>query len=1080
MATVGVTIVITDLVGSTALTTRVGAEEIDRLRREHFSLLRAAIADTGGREVKNTGDGIMAVFAGVGAALDGAIAMQQACAQRNVTAAEPLEIRIGIGTGDCTEEDGDYFGEPPILAARLCAEAEPGGILAPDFIRMLAPRGRHEFAEAGERTLKGLPDPVPTVAVVWHVPETAADVVVPIPGRLAGAGALAYVGREQERATIASAIRAAAAGARRVVLVSGEAGLGKTRLVSECARDAHDEGALVLYGRCEEDLPRQYAPWAEAIEFLGAHVAADHLEGLDLRSLLRVAPGLRARLGGEAPSGGSDGDEFVLFAAVTDLLARVSGGAPIVIVLDDLHWADRGTLLLLRHVVAATAAERLLILGTFRDTDIDSEGALAATLAALHREEGVTRLVLEGLEEQDLSALLAETAGHALGADGDDLARTLRTETNGNPFFVGEMLRHLAESGAIAQDGSGRWAMTTDLASVGMPQSVREVVVARVRRLGETAGLVLTAAAVCGRDFDLRTVATVVDRSEDDVLDALEAAAAAGLVGEVPGHAERFTFAHALVQHALATESSPARRARLHRTIADAIEAEPGADRRAGELATHLLAAGRPEDLTRAVPHAIRAGDEAVAALAPVDGMRWYRSALEALGPDADRALRCDLEIRLGNAERRADDMAFLPRLLAAATEARELGRADLLVAAALARYRGFQISGADVDPEQLELLEGALAAVGADDSPARARLIAAIASELRFSGDPVYVQRSREAIDVARRTGDLATLVDVLAWSSLDTPSAFDERRAIAEEVNRLTEHADDPVRRFWALVQCMTTWLTLGDIRAARAGAAEMMAQATRLGNPQTKWIATLWAVQIANTTGELEDAERLANEAFTLSLDAGRHDGMLYFGSHLMSMRLQQGRAAEVLPIVEQAVIDYPRVPGFRSVLAFVAARAGDLDLARERFGALAREEFTFPEDQVWMTATALAAHTAHLLDDRTAAAVLAPRLEPFAERIAVQTLTSNLGAVSHYLGLLHSTLGDRSTAEGLFVDALDRNTRMESPHYRAQTMLSLAEIERDRDPDRAARLMSEAATIAERHGFASLAAQAAASA
>jgi len=1078
MQTVGVTIVITDLVGSTALTTRVGAEEIERLRREHFGLLRAAIDAAGGREVKNTGDGIMAAFSGVGAALDGAVAMQQACAGRNVGADEPLEIRIGIGTGDCSEEDGDYFGEPPIVAARLCAEAEPGEILAPDFVRLLAPRGRHEFVDAGERALKGLPDPVATVTVTWHVPDATAEVPIPLPGRLAGRGTLPYVGRSQERSAIAAAARAAAAGTRRVALISGEAGLGKTRLVAEASRAAHDEGAIVLYGRCEEDLVRQYAPWAEAVEFLGAHLAPDHLAGLDLRSLARVAPGLRGRLGDAAGTDGSAADEFVVFAAVTDLLIRVATVAPVVVVLDDLHWADRGTLVLLRHLVGATAAERILVLGTFRDTDVDPDGLLAATLAALHREDGVSRIALDGLGEQDLGALLTTTAGHELGRDGDALARTLRTETNGNPFFVGEMLRHLMESGAIARDDDGRWSATTDLEAVGLPRSVREVVVSRVRRLGEVPGQVLTTAAVCGRDFDLRTVAAASDRSEDEVLDALESAAAAGLIAEVTGHPERFTFAHALVQHALAEELSPARRSRLHAAIADAIAGEGDPAGRAAELATHLVAAGRPEDLARAVPHAIRAGDDAVEGLAPVDGVHWYRTALDLLGPAGDRAQRCDLEIRLGNAERRADDLAFLPRLLAAADEARALGRDDLLVAAALARYRGFQISGADVDLEQLALLEGALAVVGDGDSPARARLTAAIASELRFSGDPSYVDRSREAIAVARRTGDLPTLVDVLAWSSLDTPAAFDERRAVAEEVMRLTEGRDDPIRRFWSLVQVLPTWLTLGDIHAARAAAAELLTTATRLGNPQTRWIATMWAVQIAATTGDLAEAERLTNEAFELSVEAGRHDGMLYLGSQLMSVRIQQGRTAELVPLIEQALVAYPRVPGFRSVLAFVAARSGDLDLARDRFAELAADAFAFPEDQVWMTATTLAAHTAHLLDDRAAAAVLLPRLEPYGDRIGIQTLTANVGAVSHYLGLLRITLEDRAAAETDLVDALDRNTRLESPHYRAQTMLALARLEADRDAPRAAGLAAEAASIAARHGFARLAAEAAA--
>lgn len=675
---------------------------------------------------------------------------------------------------------------------------------------------------------------------------------------------------------------------------------------------------------------------------------------------------------------------------------------------------------------------------------------------------------------------MTTAAGHSLDADGSALVRTLRTETGGNPFFLGEMLRHLAESGAIARGEDGRWSVGTGLTAAGMPQSVREVVLARVRRLGEAATRVLTVAAVCGREFALGTVASAAGEDEDAVLDALEAATAAGLVAAVDGTIERFGFARALVQHTLADELSPARRARTHRAIADAIEAAGpgGVGGRAAELATHLFAAGRPEDGARAITYAIRAGDEAVAALAPTDAAAWYRRALDAMASDADRAERCALEIRLGEAERRSDDVAFLPRLLAAAAEARELGRGDLLIAAALARYRGYQLSGADVDSDQVALIEDALAAAGDADSPDRARLLAASAAELRFGGDPAYVERSRESIAVARRTGDTETLIDTLAWSSFDTPATFGERRRVAEEVLRLTERLDDPLRRFWTLVQAMTTWLTNGDIHSARRGAAEMAAVANRLGSPQNRWIASMWGVQLLVIGGELAEAERASEAAFAIGLDAGRHDTMLYFGSHLMAIRFQQGRSAEVVPLIEQAIIEYPRVPGFRSVHAYALAEVGDLAGARERFSALAREGFAFPEDQVWMAATVLAAETAHHLGDREAAAILLERLVPYTDRIALQSVTASLGAVSHYVGLLYATLGEAERAEAHLLDAVDRNTRFETPYYRARTMLALARLVRDRDPVRSESLVADAVAVADRYGFAGLGTAAAA--
>ena len=590
-----------------------------------------------------------------------------------------------------------------------------------------------------------------------------------------------FVGRDAEIDLLAKAWKQALAGERQVVLVAGEPGLGKSRLAAEVALAARDDGAMVLYGRCDDELTSPYRPWVEALGQYFTNAGDDDYTGLDARMLGELAvlvPAVRDRLADGVAAGrpGGDGDQYVLFAAVTALLTTLAEQQPVVVVLDDLHWADRGTLLLLRHVVGQISAASLLIVGTYRDTDVGVDDPLTATLAALRREPSVERVGLVGLSDIDIVSLLEATAGHDMGADGTRLAHALYNETGGNPFFVGELLRHLAETGVIAQQDDGRWVATVDLEAAGLPQSVREVVGARVRRLGGTAHRVLGAAAVVGRDFDAAVVAGTVDLDADTVVDILEPAMAAGLVGEVAGVSDRFTFTHALVQHTLYQDLPTSRRVRLHRKIAETIETLAGDDTsgRVGELATHWFAATRPADLDKAIGYAIQAGDQAVAALAPDDAVRWYRQALDATG-DRDDHQRCDLMVRLGDTERQAGDPAYRGRLLDAARLAQQLEDRDLLVAAALANNRGYATVG-QVDTERVAVLEAALDAVGHDDSAQRALVLATLASELTFSGDRRHIDLALESVEIARRTGHQDVILDTIlkVGVAIHAPGAY------------------------------------------------------------------------------------------------------------------------------------------------------------------------------------------------------------------------------------------------------------------------------------------------------------------
>jgi len=258
-----VTILFTDLVGSTALATSMGEEEAEQLRRAHFQLLRNAVAASGGMEVKNLGDGLMVAFTGVRDAVDCAVAIQQGIDRHNRRGTQPpLAIRVGISTGDAVSEDGDWFGIPVIEAARLCAACAGGEILCAEVVRVLAGgRGGHAFEPVGPLQLRGLPDPVPTWCVRWE-PAIGA---LPLPPGVRFEFSSPFVGRARERAALDAAWRAVAAGERRVVLLEGDGGSGASRLAIEVALAAHAQGATVLFGRCDEELGGAYQPFGEAL-----------------------------------------------------------------------------------------------------------------------------------------------------------------------------------------------------------------------------------------------------------------------------------------------------------------------------------------------------------------------------------------------------------------------------------------------------------------------------------------------------------------------------------------------------------------------------------------------------------------------------------------------------------------------------------------------------------------------------------------------------------------------------------------------------------------------------------------------
>ena len=594
----------------------------------------------------------------------------------------------------------------------------------------------------GERELRGLPEPVPVFEVPWDPVSGSSG--IPLPDRLEipSDSLFDFIGREHELETLIEDLKHCTEGARRVRFLSGEPGIGKTSLCKEVAHAAHELGMCVLYGRCDEELVVSYQPFAEALGHLVVHadeaLLMTHVEE-NGGVLVSLVPALAKRIPSVPEVGGDpDSERLRLFSAAVSLLDAASERG-VLLVIDDLHWADKASLQLLKHLCASHRLPKVMVLGTYRDSELSAGNPLSDTLASVGREANVERIDLVGLEDIEILRMMEQVAGHEMDQEGVDLAHAVRRETEGNPFFTTELLRHLGESGLVHQDDTGRWVASSDLYEKGLPQSVRAVVGQRVDRLGEETRKVLSQAAVIGRDFDIEVLGDVVGMDEDALLDLIDTAVQAGLLVEVDGVVDRFSFAHALTQHTLYEDLGASRRARVHRRIADSLEQMYGAapEARAAELARHFVAATKTADAMKALSYCKIAGDQALAQLAPADALGWFAQALE-LYPQVptDDGMRCDLLIGLGTAQRRTGDPAHRQTLLEGATIAISLGDRERLIAAAIANTRGSVTTAGQVDHDKLVVLEQALGAVGLGDSPERVRLLAILAEELEFGAD--------------------------------------------------------------------------------------------------------------------------------------------------------------------------------------------------------------------------------------------------------------------------------------------------------------------------------------------------------
>jgi tetratricopeptide (TPR) repeat protein len=889
-----------------------------------------------------------------------------------------------------------------------------------------------------------------------------------------------FVGRAPELARLDKAWDRAQSSGREFVSIAGEPGIGKTRLAWQFARTAYERGAVVLYGRSDEETLLPYQPFVEALTHYAAHTSVARLEQQVERAgaeLLRLLPDLSRVLPKlpESARAEPETERYRLFEAVGSLFAQIGAERPVVMLMDDLQWIDRGAALLLRHLLRSGAERlRLLVVGTYRTTELDETGTFADLMSSLGRETDLGRIALEGLPEGEVSELITDLTGHEPPRS---LALALQTATAGNPFFIGEVSRSLP----AVEDGDGFAANgAVALSDLEIPEGVKDAVTLRLAKLGDDATTILRLASVVGAEFPIDLLARLAGREEDDLLDVLDAAVGAHLIAEVPAQVGRYRFAHALVRESLYEGITGTRRARIHHRIADSLRTLRQHDLQPylSELAHHYVRAGQPA-LEQALEYSIRAGRNSNEQLAYEEAARHYDEALAAHPQaDGDPRRRCELLLELGEAHSRASHFDQARRAFRAVRDIASALDAPQLVARAALEPGGPLMQTAFIDDDLVQRLEEALVVLPDTEPRLRARLLSRLAVELREG--PVAEQRERlssEALAIAQSLGDSQVLAEAMLGRhyALLATERVEDRLAIADATVRLGEDNGDPIVTLQGQIRRFSDLLELGQLTAARDQLRDCARVASDARQPVFVFSLHIMTGSLELLAGRHAEVERHLAEAAALGEGLGSRDmvqgGMGPLGAGLLQARGQwTALAAALEPVVDQG----NGVPGWRAGLAHAYCELGRLADAREHFERLAVDDFEGVSDGNRLLALAELSLVCAALEDTERAAQLHTLLEPHREHCVLGHYTNLLlGPVALYLGVLARTMRRHEPACEHFELALSLSESMESPPWKAQTQYEYAQLllagGAPTDRERARELLDQAAAIATQIGM-----------
>ncbi len=850
-------------------------------------------------------------------------------------------------------------------------------------------------------------------------------------------------------------------------MVAGDPGVGKTALADAIGAEAVERGASVLWGRAwDGGGAPAYWPWLRIVRRLASErdlAPALHALGPEAAGrLTRVIPGLVAPVasssgapaGAEAGPADSDAARFQLFDAITSLLRTAAAQGPLVLVLDDLHGADHPSLLLLGFLAVHLRDSPILVIGTYREAEARLDPQLAATLGDIIRHG--QRLPLRGLRERDVGEVVERVVGRR---PPDRVLRAIHLATEGNPFFIDEVVRLLSAEGRLDD--------AAQVATVRIPDGVRETIRHRLEPLPDRTRVLLLTAAVIGREFRLDTLQRVCDLDANELDLALGEAVGSGVIVERPSSFGVYAFSHGLIRETLYDDLGPQRRGLLHAAVGRALEELYAADPEphVAELAHHFFVAATAGEPARAIDYSVRAGERAMSLVAYEEASHHFQRALQAYGLQerADVPRRCDLMLALGTAQSRAGSTALAREtFMRAAGLARKLDAPERLARAALgygAGMGGFEFGR--VDDGLLALLVEARDALGEQDGPLLARVLGRMATELYFSDRTgERDELGAQAVAMARRIGDRSTLASTLSarFITLWEPENSAERLQIASDVVALGEEVRDRELVLRGHVWRAVSLMELGDWVQADMELAVHSRLAAELRDPLHLWYVPLFQASRALLEGRLEDAERLADEAFEVGRGTQPQNAAQLYAVQLLGLRTEQGRLGEVAQSLAEFGRRYPAAPVWRAAATFAQAMLGHTEDARRAFESLCAGGMAeIPRDAEWLATVAFLVRAGARIGDAERTGELGELLEPYVDRAVIAGRAAIcLGPVARYAGVAAATAGRLDVAIAHLEHALAMSRRWGAEPMVAAIRLELADaLERAGDATSVAR-------------------------
>ena len=970
-------------------------------------------------------------------------------------------MRTLVASGNTAEALRTYDDLRKLLAREL--GSAPGTEIQSLHRRLLG-------GTTGSRSPVGRP-PNPSMSPADEVPPgLEATAELPLPTWLRPRQDVPFVGRARELAQLSQLWEETCQGSRHIVLIGGEPGLGKTRLVTEFAQRAHQGGATVLYGRADEEATLTYQPFIEALRHWAANTPTAALPGelgANAAAIASLVPELSDRLSAPPAPVGDEHLRDRVLDAVSTTLTTIASSRPLLLVVDDLHWADLGSLLMLRHIARSSADSPVMVLATYRQTE--PSPALTETLADLGRERLFERLRLNGLSAAEVTEMVSSIRG---GGPEPGLADTIREDTDGNPFLIEALVSNMGPHGQEPADKPKREQVYAN----GIPDLVQDAVAHRIAELGPNVAQVLEIASTIGREFESELAVEVGKLPAEEVLASLEAAVSAGLLTEVPGSLDRYAFSHALFRQTVYAEIPKRRRALLHGRLADALERRHGSDpRHVAELARHYTDAGAPA-AAKALEYSVRAGAGALGALSFEEAVGHYTRALTALDAsgNTDESLRCEILLALGEAEwRMGDSRASRETLRRAFRLAQRSGDADALGRSALG-FCGFgwerQRAG---DNEATNLLRSALAKTGQSDA-LRARLLARLAAILQSTHRGEEAERlSLEALEAADAAGDDEAMAAALIgrWHAVSGPDGLQARVELTRLLGDLARSLHNLDLELQALTLQVIVSLELGNFSELDAAIAAHAKLADRMKQPIAQIRSHAFQAMDALLEGRFADAEQMVGQMLELGALAQAPGAIELSVIELFALQMEQGRLADLEEPVRNFAETNESTPAWRVALAYLLSELDRSEEAQALLDQLAPDDFALiPHDTTRLSSLAFLSLTASRLGDTARMELLADLLAPYRERpISISGAAAYGGTTSYYLGILAADLGRLDAAVEHLEEAVKIDQRAGALPWLARSRYELTRALAARtangDAERAGQLLAQSSRTAE---------------